>query len=154
MFTKVGIFVWYFFSMENADTISMENADTIRPDTQAPTSRGHHWVVLRALTSAALFGVLGGMLGHWLGTNGKRAQSNISAPIMKWGMGLFSATLAAYSSLKVSEQEANASRAQAKETAPLLADAVTDQKIPLNQIQTAGKEYQGEVAPPLEKQRG
>ncbi len=62
----------------------------------------------RALVSAGIFGVIGGAIGNWLGKRGNDAQGKMAQPIMKWGMGIFWATLAAYSSLKASQTEANA----------------------------------------------
>ena len=129
----------------------MENADPTIADRPAPVS--HSLVVVRALASAALFGALGGWLGKWLGRHGSAKGSDMAQPIMQWGMGLFSATLAAYSSLKVSAQETMPQQ-QPREGGILLTDAQADKKIPLTMIEAQGRVREGEVAPVLEKQRG
>lgn len=65
----------------------------------------HHRGLGRALLSAAIFGSIGAFIGNWLGKRANAsAETGMAQLMMKWGMGLFSATLAAYSSFKATEQ--------------------------------------------------
>jgi hypothetical protein len=74
------------------------------PDT---TTTEHNYGLGRALLSAAIFGSIGAFIGNWLGKRANAsAEMGMAQPIMKWGMGLFSATLAAYSSFKATEHAA------------------------------------------------
>lgn len=61
-------------------------------------------VMVRALASAAIFGVIGGYLGRWMGTHGNAPGSDMARPMMKWGMAGFWGMLAAYCSLKAEQQ--------------------------------------------------
>ena len=118
MFTKVSVFLWYFFSMENTDSRAMGTTDA--------TPLDHSMVVGRALASAALFGWIGSRVGKWLGKRGNDDTGKMAEPIMKWSMGIFWATLAAYSSLKASDREwtqqaareKTVAKTEAKDTAP------------------------------------
>ncbi len=94
-------FLWYFFIMDESNPPATHE--------QPPSLRSHSTAVMRALASAAIFGTMGWMMGRGLGKRANPDNSTVAESIMKWGMGFFSATLAAYSSLKVSEQD-NASR--------------------------------------------
>jgi len=60
--------------------------------------------IASAILSATIFGSLGALLGRWLGRHGNDPRSKLAEHIMQWSMGVFCATLGAYSSLKASEQ--------------------------------------------------
>lgn len=123
-------------------------------------TQSHSGVMLRALASAAVFGTIGGAIGHWLGRRGNDVSSKLAEPIMKWSMGAFWAIMAAYSSLKASEhtaieiREAHA-RAIAKQGGATKADIPdADEKIPTTAVRTKDAVISGELALAPEKQRG
>jgi hypothetical protein len=113
----------------------------------------------RALLSAAVFGTLGAYAGKWLGKRGNADKNPMAETIMKWSMGVFSAVLAAYSSLKASEplpneQAPNESKPKAREKQSTIRDysTVADMNqapenivAPSTQVQKATAAVQGLV---------
>lgn len=114
----------------------------------------------RALASAAVFGTVGAYLGKWLGERGSAPQSGMAKPIMKWSMAGFWAVLAAYSSLKASQQEMEQAKAKAPEsprleppTIDMLPEAAKVEQ-PHAVVHTQGAQHAGEVASEAALQRG
>ncbi len=83
----------------------MENPDNAKAETAPLTTPRHSFTVVRALLSAAVFGTMGWLVGRFLGHRGNDASSRMVESVMKWSVGGFCATMAAYSSLKASEHE-------------------------------------------------
>ncbi len=131
--------------MEKPSELAVENVTT-------PPSYGER--VGLAMFSAALFGGLGAMLGRWLGVRGNEPSRQMAAPIMQWGMGIFSALLAAYSSFKASDQVEKASvpNGPAMVTAEMDAPQVMADKaghVPLSSIRVEDVKTQGMVGEPV-----
>lgn len=74
---------------------------------------------VRAMISAAVFGAIGWFVGKKLGAGGNDERSQMAQSAAKWGMGGFWALLAAYSSLKVTDQRDQVIMAQEKANATL-----------------------------------
>ena len=74
-------------------------------ESSSPVLSHRDGVAARALLSAAVFGTLGALLGKKLGRPANEDANRMVESVMKWSMGGFWATLAAYSSIKASECE-------------------------------------------------
>jgi hypothetical protein len=93
--------------MDDSDLKTQKGDGAVRDD--------HHSTVARAMGSFAIFGAIGTAFGAWLGQRANAPGTEMARPILKWGMGVFWAVVAAYSSLKASERVANESRPSASD---------------------------------------
>jgi hypothetical protein len=136
--------LWYFLMMEDSNPTAAKE--------QPSSLVNHYTVVIRALASAAVFGAMGWGLGRWLGRRANPYNSNVVESIMKWGMSIFSGTLAAYCSLKVSEpssgdrldQTVSAQNTSATENASKQANQ-TRHDVPRAHIEAPTGELQGNL---------
>ncbi len=107
-------------------------------------------VMGRALVSATVFGALGAWLGSWLGRRGGASVNAVAKPMMKWSMGAFWALVAAYSSLKASEQERNTATQGQENVQPARPDLAmameADTKIPASAVEAASVANEGKTA--------
>lgn len=107
-------------------------------------------VMGRALVSATVFGALGAWLGSWLGRRGGASENAVAKPMMKWSMGAFWALVAAYSSLKASEQERKAATQGQENVQPSRVDLAvatdSDTKIPASAVDASSVASDGKAA--------
>ncbi len=133
--------------MENRDSTVNQSPNTPAPSATATTAR--------AVLSGGVFGAVGWKIGEWLGNHGNAPKSEMARPIMKWGMGAFWALMAAYSSLKASEQEAKAERLLS-ELPPIPNASVAEPEQadkPVAQVDAAQAAYAGKATASPEMQR-
>ena len=81
----------------------MDKSDTMATHPPPPAESQQSWVMGRALLSAGFFGTIGWVVGKYMGRHTNASGNRIAEWTMKSGMGLFFATLAAYSSFKAQE---------------------------------------------------
>jgi hypothetical protein len=118
----------------------MGNSVNTSDSTADAAAMEHHRGLARALLSAAIFGSMGAFVGNWLGKRANAsAEMGMAQPMMKWGMGLFSATLAAYSSFKATEHAAKQTEQMAAAPTNETITASLDKKIDAATVSHLGK---------------